>query len=166
MAKLGYSRDEFRRNGGFPYMVYIREARRMVSDYVMTEHDCRRQVAAPDPIMLASYAMDSHVAQYVLTERGTVSREGMFFKLVPGPFGISYRSVVPRRGEAANLLVPICLSASHAAYGSIRMEPVYMGLGQACATAAAMAIDHQCDVQQVPYAVLSNRLVRDRILLN
>lgn len=166
MAKLGYSRDEFQRNGGFPYMIYVREARRMVSDYVMTEHDCRHQVAAQDPIMLASYAMDSHVTQYVLTGRGTVSREGVFFKLIPGPYGVSYRSIVPKRGEASNLLVPICLSASHAAYASIRMEPVYMGIGQVCATAAAMAIDHKCDVQQVPYDALSARLVRDGVLFN
>ncbi len=162
-SRLGYARDEFKRNDGFPYMIYVREARRMVSDAVMTEHHCLHREKADDPIGLASYWMDSHVVQYVVNERGFASREGVFQKTPKGPYGISYRSIVPKKGECENLFVPICVSASHAAYGSIRMEPIFMLLGQVSATAAAMAIDKRVTVQQVAYEPLSKRLAADGV---
>jgi hypothetical protein len=151
-------------------MLYLREGRRMVSAYVMTEHNCRHQEKAADPVTLASFSMDSHVVQYVVNPRGFVEREGVFLKRPKdsydrpkGPYGISYRSIVPRPGECPNLFVPVCLSASHVAYGSIRMEPVYMSLGQVSATAASLAIDRGVGVQEVPYAPLRERLIADQV---
>ena len=136
----GLPRDEFAETGGWPHELYVREARRMVSDYVMTEHDCRGAAVAEDPVGLASYTMDSHNCQRVVVG-GKARNEGDVQVPVPAPYPVSYRSIVPRAGECENLLVPVCLSASHIAYGSIRMEPVFMVLGQAAATAASLAID-------------------------
>jgi flavin-dependent dehydrogenase len=163
MRRYGYAKDEFPRTGNFPPMLYLREGRRMVGDYVMTEAHCRHDEVAPDPVAVASYAMDSHVVQYILNERGIVEREGVFYKHAKGPYGVSYRSIVPKTGECPNLLVPVCVSASHVAFGSIRMEPVFMGLAQAAATAASLAIDRKCAVQDVPYAELRERLTADGV---
>jgi len=165
MRRWGYAKDEFRRNGGFPYMLYLREGRRMVSDYVMTENDCRHHRVAEDPIALGSYAMDSHVVQYVLNERRFVEREGVFFQVGSGPYGVSYRSIVPRQGQCPNLLVPVCVSASHVGYGSLRMEPDFMNFAQAAAAAACIAINQRVAVQQVPYAQLRERLLADGLML-
>jgi hypothetical protein len=165
MRRWGFAKDEFQRNGGFPYMIYVREGRRMVSDLVMTEHYCRLQRTVSDPIALASFPMDSHVVQYIINERGFAEREGVFFKYCKNPYGISYRSIVPRRGECPNLFVPICVASSHAAYGSIRMEPVFMSLGQASATAASLAIDKDLAVQEVPYTHLREGLLADEVML-
>ncbi len=154
----GLARDEFADNDNWPYLLYIREARRMVSDYVMTQHDCEGRIAASDPVGLASYNMDSHHVQRYVDADGHVRNEGDVQVPVPHPYGISYRSIRPRRGECTNLLVPVCLSASHIAYGSIRMEPVFMILGQSSAFAAALAIERDCDVQDVPYELLAGRL--------
>lgn len=164
MRRWGYAKDEFVKNGGFPYMIYIRQARRMVSDYVMTQHHCDQQAVANDPVALASFAKDSHAVQYFVTEDGFVEREGVFLKRTKSPYGVSYRSIVPKESECSNLLVPICLSASHAAYGSIRMEPVYMSLGQACSIAACLAIDNQLTVQKVPYQRLKPLLHQAKIM--
>ena len=105
--------------------------------------------------------MDSHVVQYYVDDNGHVRRDGTIWRVPPRPYGISYRSIVPRRGECENLLVPVCLSASHVAHGSIRMEPVFMVLGQSAATAAAVARDQDVSVQAVEYAVLRERLEAD-----
>jgi len=161
VSAYGLSRDEFTDNGGWPYMIYIREARRMVSDYVMTQHDCEAKRAVADPVGLGSFGMDSHVVQYYVNEKGHVRRDGTIWRVPPKPYGISYRSIVPRRGECENLLVPICLSASHVAHGSIRMEPVFMVLSQSAATAAGVALDRAVSVQDVPYPVLRERLDAD-----
>jgi len=161
VSAYGLSRDEFTDNGGWPYMIYIREARRMVSDYVMTQHDCEAKRAVADPVGLGSFGMDSHVVQYYVNEKGHVRRDGTIWRVPPKPYGISYRSIVPRRGECENLLVPICLSASHVAHGSIRMEPVFMVLSQSAATAARVALDRAVSVQDVPYPVLRERLDAD-----
>lgn len=158
----GLSKDEFTDNGGWPYMIYIREARRMVSDYVMTQHDCEGKRVAGDPVGLGSFGMDSHVVQYYVNEQGHVRRDGTIWRVPPRPYGISYRSIVPRRGECENLLVPICLSATHVAHGSIRMEPVFMVLGQSAACAAKVALDNQVAVQDVPYPILRRRLDADK----
>lgn len=157
-SAYGLARDEFVDNGGWPYMIYIREARRMVSDYVMNQHDCEGRRSAADPIALGSFGMDSHVVQHFVTETGHAQSDGVIWRVPPRPYGISYRSIIPRRGECENLLVPICLSASHVAFGSIRMEPVYMALSQSAAIAAGLAIDDQLAVQDVSYPALRARL--------
>ncbi len=160
----GLPRDEFPDTGGWPHELYVREARRLVSDYVMTEHDCRGTTVAADSVGLASYTMDSHNCQRVVVD-GRARNEGDVQAPTPSPYPVSYRSIVPRAGECANLLVPVCLSSSHIAYGSIRMEPVFMLLGQAAATAASLAIDAGVAVQDVEYAALRRRLRRDRMVL-
>jgi hypothetical protein len=165
VRRWGYAKDEFQRNGGFPYMLYVREGRRMVSNAVMTEQHCKHRQKVADPVALAEFPMDSHVVQYIVNERGFVEQEGMFIKRCAAPYGVSYRSIVPRLGECTNLLVPVCLSASHVAYGSIRMEPIFMGLGQAAATAASFAIDERVAAQKVSYALLRERLLADQMLL-
>ena len=130
----------------------------MVADYVATEADCTLQRAPEDSIGLGAYGMDSHNCRRVVVN-GAVRNEGDVQVGVATPYPISYRSIVPRRGECRNLLVPVCLSASHIAYGSIRMEPVFMITGQSAALAAVEALDHKCDMQDVPYAALRERLL-------
>lgn len=156
----GLARDEFTDTGGWPRQLYVREARRMVSDYVMTENNCMGNAVAPDSVGLASYTMDSHNCQRFAKD-GRALNEGDVQIPVPAPFPISYRSIIPRRGEPGNLLVPVCLSASHIAFGSIRMEPVFMVLAQSAATAAKLAIDGGTAVQDVPMDLLAARLRED-----
>lgn len=166
MAKWGLAKDEFTDNGNWPHQIYVREARRMRSDYVMTEADCRRTRVTPEPIGLGSYNMDSHNCCRYVTPDGFVQNEGDIQVSPGGPYQISYKSIVPKAGECPNLLVPVCLSSSHIAYGSIRMEPVFMVLGQSAATAACIAIDDKCDVQKVEYAKLKKRLLTDKQVLD
>ncbi|GHJ46997.1 xanthan lyase [Catellatospora sp. TT07R-123] len=163
-ASWGLAADEFTGNGGWPTQLYVREARRMVSAYVMTEADCRGGRAAADSVGLASYTMDSHNCQRVVVS-GALKNEGDVQIGVPQPYPISYRAIVPAASQCENLLVPVCLSASHIAYGSIRMEPVFMILGQSAATAAHLAITAGSAVQQVPVAMLQARLRADGQLL-
>ncbi len=163
-ASWGLAADEFTTTGGWPPQLYVREARRMVSAYVMTEHDCRRTVRASDPVGMASYTMDSHNCQRVVVN-GLVKNEGDVQVGVPGPFPISYRSIVPNASQCTNLLVPVCLSASHIAYGSIRMEPVFMILAQSAATAAILATDAAVSVQALNYPALAARLRADGQIL-
>jgi hypothetical protein len=131
----------------------------MVSDAVMTEHHVTARETARDSVGMGAYGMDSHNVQRYITPEGYVRNEGNVQVGGFSPYPISYRSIVPRKGEAANLFVPVCLSASHIAYGSIRMEPVFMILGQTSATAAVMAIDAGTDVQSVDYPALRKRLL-------
>lgn len=145
-------------NGGWPWMIYIREARRMVGDYVMTQADCAGQRRAPDPIALGSFGMDSHVVQHFVTEKGTAQNDGVIWHVPPRPFGISYRAIIPPKGQCENLFSPICLSASHVAHGSIRMEPVFMALSQSAAIAAGLALDSGVSAQEVSYPALRERL--------
>ena len=166
MAKWGLAGDEFTDNGNWPHQIYVREARRMVGDYVMTEHDCRRTRVTPEPIGMGSYNMDSHNCCRYVTPDGFVQNEGDIQVNPGGPYQISYKSIVPKAGECPNLLVPVCLSSSHIAYGSIRMEPVFMVLGQSAATAACIAIDDKCAVQKVEYAKLKERLLKDKQVLD
>ncbi|RMG35164.1 MAG: FAD-dependent oxidoreductase [Planctomycetota bacterium] len=166
VSQWGLAKDEFVDNGHWPHQIYVREARRMVSDYVMTEHDCRRHRVAPDSVGLGSYNMDSHNCQRYITPEGFVQNEGDVQVSPGGPYAISYRSIVPKRGEVENLLVPVCVSASHIAYGSIRMEPVFMILGQSAATAAVLALQDGCSVQDVPYSKLRERLLADGQVLD
>jgi hypothetical protein len=161
MAKWGLAKDEFTDNGNWPHQIYVREARRMVSDYVTTELDCRRVRVAEDSVGMGSYNMDSHNCQRYVTPDGFVQDEGDIQVSPGGPYTIGYRTIVPKRGEAENLLVPVCVSSSHIAYGSIRMEPVFMVLGQSAATAAVFAIDGKITVQEVDYAKLRERMLAD-----
>ncbi len=164
MQSWGLAKDEFTDNGGWPWEMYVREARRMISDYVMTEKNCRRTVVAADSVGLGAYTMDSHNCQRIV-KNGAAFNEGDTQVGVSSPYSISYRSIVPRVGECANLFVPVCLSASHIAFGSIRMEPVFMVLGQSAATAACFAIDDEVPVQQVDYEKLRLQLLADRQVL-
>lgn len=164
MKLWGPAKDEFLTTDGWPNQIYVREARRMVSDYVMTEHHCRGKEKVTDSISLAAYNMDSHNVQRVV-KNGRVENEGDVQVSPMSPYPISYRAIVPRRTECENLLVPVCLSASHIAYGSIRMEPVFMILGQSAATAACLAIDENIRVQKVDYAKLRARLIADKQVL-
>ncbi|MDB2685688.1 FAD-dependent oxidoreductase [Mariniblastus sp.] len=151
MSKWGLPKDEFIDNNHWSRQLYIREARRMIGEHVMTENDCLSKTGLEDSIGLGSYAMDSHHAQRYVTAEGFVQNEGDAGGKIKQPYRISYRAIVPKRDEAVNLLVPVALSASHIAYGSIRMEPVFMILGQSAATAASIAVDQSIDVQTVDY---------------
>jgi len=159
-ARWGLPADEFRDNGHWPYQIYVREARRMVSDYVMIRANCTGKAIAPDSVGLAAYTMDSHNVQRHV-KSGFVKNEGDVQDRTAGPYPVSYRSIIPRVGECENLLVPWCLSASHIAFGSIRMEPVFMILSQSSATAAVLAIDQNSSVQALPYVMLRERLLKD-----
>lgn len=157
MAKWGLCRDEFVATGGFSHQLYVREARRMVGDRVMTEHECRGYRVVDDPVGLAAYTMDSHNCRRVVLG-GRVVNEGNVEVPPDKPYPISYRAIVPSAHQCTNLLVPVCLSASHIAYGSIRMEPVFMVLGESAATAASLAVDGRCSLQDVPYGELNSAL--------
>lgn len=158
-AAYGLPKDEFADNGGWPWMIYIREARRMVADYVMTQHDCEGKKSAPDPVALGSFGMDSHCVQHIVTDNGKVQNEGVIWRVPPRPYGISYRSIIPKKGECENLFTPICLSTTHVAHGSIRMEPVFMALSQSAAIAASLAIEKGVSVQEVEYPALLEKLL-------
>lgn len=165
MSKWGLCKDEFVKTAHWPREMYVREARRMVSDFVMAEPHLRGTRPTPRPIGMGSYNMDSHNVQRIVDARGFVRNEGNI-EVSPGrAYPISYDAIVPRKGEAANLLVPVALSASHIAYGSIRMEPVFMILGQSAATAASIAIDEGVPVQDVDYARLRARLLAEGQIL-
>ncbi len=163
--RLGMAKDEFTDNDNWPHQLYVREARRMISDYVMTQHNCQGRVVAEDSVGLAAYTMDSHNTQRYAKD-GRAWNEGDVQVGGFSPYAISYRSLVPKKSQCSNLLVPVCLAASHISYGSIRMEPVFMVLGQSTATAAAMAIDAKTSVQEVPYAKLRERLLADEQVLD
>jgi hypothetical protein len=148
MLMWGYPADEYTDNGNWSHQLYIREARRMVGEYVMSQHNCQGKKRVHDGIGLAAYTMDSHNCQRIVVN-GQVKNEGNVEVGGFGPYPISYRSIIPKREDCTNLLVPVCLSATHIAYGSIRMEPVFMVLGQSAATAASIAIDANVSVQDV-----------------
>ena len=163
MKLWGPCRDEFADTGGWPRQLYVREARRLLADYVMTERNCRGEVTAADPVGLGAYNMDSHNCRRIVRD-GKVENEGDV-QVAVKPYPISYRSLVPKKAECENLLVPVCLSASHIAYGSIRMEPVFMILGQSAATAACLAIERSLSLQDLPYPILRERLLADHQVL-
>ncbi|MBA3483505.1 MAG: FAD-dependent oxidoreductase [Pirellulales bacterium] len=166
MAQWGLAKDEFTDNANWPTELYVREARRMVSDYVMTEHDTRLTRQPEDSVGMGSYNLDSHNCQRYVDAQRHVANEGDVQVAPGGPYAISYRSIVPQRDEVQNLLVPVCMSASHIAYGSIRMEPVFMILGQSAATAACEAIDAGVAVQEVNYDKLKERMLSDGQVLS
>lgn len=138
----------------------------MISDAIITQAVCMGGEPVDDIVALGSFGLDSHAVQYFVNEQGQAHREGVFWLVPPRPYGLSWRAIRPQREECTNLLVPVCVSASHAAYGSLRMEPVYMELGQAAGTAAALAIVAGGPVQDVPYATLRERLLADGAMLD
>lgn len=166
MGQWGLAKDEFTDNGNWPHQIYVREARRMIGDYVMTEHDVLSKIIVEKPVGMGSYSLDSHNIQRYVTSEGFVQNEGDIGVGAPKPYSISYGALVPKEEECQNLLVPVCMSSSHIAFGSIRMEPVFMILGESAATAAAIAIDDNVSVQQVNYEKLKGQLVKDKQILN
>lgn len=168
MGRWGLARDEFADNDHWPHQLYVREARRMIGAYVVTERQCLGHEAPPDGVGLASYGMDSHNVQRYVDAEGHVRNEGNVQtegNIALKPYPVSYRAIVPRAAECSNLLVPVCVSASHVAYGSIRMEPVFMILGQSAGTAAVQAIAGDRDVQAIDPSRLRAQLLHDRQVL-
>ena len=159
MQNWGLAKDEFSSNGNWPYQLYIRETRRMIGGYVLTENDAMGKTTVPMPIGMGSYKLDAHHAQRIVTAEGFVQNEGDVGVDPLRPYQISYGSIVPKKEQCSNLLVPVCASTSHIAYGSLRMEPVFMILGQSAAVAAVMAIDGKTGVQEIDYNVLKNKLL-------
>ncbi len=167
VSKWGMSKDEFEDNEGWTPQLYVREARRMISDYVVSQRDCERLVdPVEDVVGLAAYGMDSHMVQRYVDHNGYVQNEGNVEAHVRAPYPIPYRSIVPKRGELENMLVPVCVSSTHIAFGSIRMEPVFMVLGQSAAAAASLAIDKGIAVQDVPYQELRSLLEKGNQVLD
>ena len=165
MQTWGLAKDEFQDNGNWPHQIYVREARRLIGKFVMTENELLKRRHTPESVGMGSYTMDSHNVQRYITTEGYVQNEGDIGVSTRGPYQIAYGSLVPKKGQCNNLLVPVCISSSHIAFGSIRMEPVFMILGQSAATAAAIAIDSDIPVQEVPYDQLKKRLVSDGQIL-
>jgi len=161
MSKWGLAKDEFMDNGNWPHQIYVREARRMIGDYVMTEHDVLGKKEVSQSVGMGSYSLDSHNIQRIVTPEGYVQNEGDIGVKPKEPYSISYGTIVPKKQECENLLVPVCVSSSHTAFGSIRMEPVFMILGQSAATAAVLAIDGKIAVQEVDYTKLNQKLKSD-----
>lgn len=157
VASWGLAKDEFIETGHWPHQLYIREARRMISDYVMTDHNCLGYEKVDDSIGLASYQMDSHHCRRIVLDGRAVNEGDVQIPISPYP--ISYRSIRPKEEECTNLLVPVCVSSSHIAYGSIRMEPVFMILGQSAAIAASLSIKQNRNLQKIDYAELKKALL-------
>jgi hypothetical protein len=161
MAQWGLAKDEFQDNGNWPHQIYVREARRMIGSYVMTEHDVLGKIEVPKPVGMGSYSLDSHNVQRFVTKEGFVQNEGDIGVHPKKPYSISLGTLLPKKEECTNILVPVCVSSSHTAFGSIRMEPVFMILGQSAATAAVLAIDENSAVQDLPYEKIKKRLRAD-----
>lgn len=170
MGQWGLAKDEFVDNEHWPWQLYIREARRMRGQMVITEQHLRRTQPTEDPVGMGSYNMDSHHTQrYVARDEqgwAMVRNEGDVQVNPGGPYPISFRALLPRQEECDNLMVPVCVSATHIAYGSVRMEPVFMILGQSAGTAAAMAVEANVPVPEVNYAALAARLKADGQVLS
>lgn len=164
-ARFGLSRDEFASTGHWPHQLYVREARRMVSDYVLNEQDTQHHRQPEDPVAMGSYNMDSHNCQRFVRD-GRVLNEGDVQLAPKGPYGVSFRSIIPAKGQCENLLVPVCLSASHIAYGSVRMEPVFMALAHSAAIAADLALEKSKSLQALPYPELKPRLLAENQILS
>ncbi|MFN6373849.1 MAG: FAD-dependent oxidoreductase [Chitinophagia bacterium] len=160
MANFGLAKDEFKDNGNWPHQLYIREARRMIGDFIMKEADALGKTNIVRPIGMGSYALDAHNAQRYVTPEGYVQNEGDIGVKPARPYSIDYGTILPKEKECSNLLVPVAVSSSHIAYGSIRMEPVFMILGQSAAIAAVMSMDRQTTPQQLDYAELEKELLK------
>lgn len=169
MSQWGLAKDEFQDNGHWPHQIYVREARRMIGDFVVTERHLRRELPTPRPVGMGSYNMDSHNTQrhvaYDEQGRAHARNEGDIQISPGGPYPIDYGALIPKAGECDNLLVSVCVSTSHIAFGSVRMEPVFMILGQSAATAAALALEDGIPVQELEYTRLAERLIADKQVL-
>jgi hypothetical protein len=165
MNKWGFSKDEFTDNGNWPYNIYVREARRMIGEYTMTENDvlCKRPV--PNSVGMGSYTMDSHNVQRYVTPEGYVQNEGDIGVAAPKPYQIGLGSIMPKRDECRNLMVPVCVSCSHIAFGSIRMEPVFMILGQSAGTVASLALKNKKNIHDLTYDEIRAQLIKDGQIL-
>ena len=166
MNKWGYAKDEFTDNGNWPYNIYVREARRMIGEYVMTENDVLGKRDVPRPVGMGSYTMDSHNIQRYVTPDGFVQNEGDIGVRPDRPYQIDMGAIMPVKSECNNLLVPVCVSSSHIAFGSIRMEPVYMTLGQSAGTIASLAIENKENIHHLDYNDIRERLEADGQILN
>ncbi|KAM5347752.1 hypothetical protein ACJ41O_007576 [Fusarium nematophilum] len=169
-SRFGYCKDEFPDNDHFPYELYVRDARRMVSDYIITESTASRDGGSEpvkDPVAVAYWPTDTHSVRRILRD-GKVHNEGFIFK--DGhkwrPFGIAYRALVPKREEAVNFITVTCPSSSHVGYGAVRLEHQFYALGQACANASDIAITQGCALQDVPYGDIRDRLVTQGVILD
>jgi hypothetical protein len=160
MKKWGLSKDEFRDNGNWPYQIYVREARRMVGQSVLTENEVKGRDKVPHPIGMGSYNMDSHNTQRYIKPDDIVENEGDIEVHVP-IYQIDLGTIIPKKEECSNLLVPVALSSSHIAYGSIRMEPVFMILGQSSGTVAALALESNKEINELPYKMIRTKLIED-----
>ena len=165
-AQWGLAADEFLDNGHWPHQIYVREARRMIGTYVMTENELLKKRPTPESIGMGSYTIDSHNVQRYIKPNGYVENEGDIGVGTGGPYEIALGSILPKKPQCENLLVPVCISSSHIAFGSIRMEPVFMILGQSAATTAVLALQDNVAVQDVPYAKLRQRLLVDGQVLS
>ena len=166
MEEYGLPLDEFLDTDNFPHQLYIREARRMIGDYVITENDVLGKSNISDPIGLGTYPLDSHVVSHYKDDQDRVWIEGAYLTHESYAYPVSYKTITPKASECSNLLVPVCLSASHTAYSSVRMEPQYMVLGQSSALAACVAIDLNIPVQKVPYQRLLKLLLANAQILD
>jgi len=165
MNQWGFAKDEFTDNGNWPYNIYVREARRMIGEFVMTENDVLGKRDVPRPVGMGSYTMDSHNVQRYVSPEGFVQNEGDFGIPADRPYQIDLGSIMPKREECKNLLVPVCVSSSHVAFGSIRMEPVFMILGQSAGTVAAMALENRRSIYDLTYDEIKDRLESDGQIL-
>lgn len=163
-SRWGTCKDEFTSPDGWQQQLYIREARRLDGELVMSQRHCQRREVVPDSVGMGAYNMDSHHVQRYVDQQGQLKNEGDVQKGVR-PYPISYRSLTPKQNECSNLLCPVCVSSTHIAFGSIRMEPVFMLLGQSSALAADLAIAADLPVQQVPYDKLKERLLAEKQIL-
>jgi hypothetical protein len=159
MSRWGLAKDEFTDNNNWPHQLYIREARRMIGAFVMTENEVKKIKPVPRPIGMGSYRLDSHHALRYITPEGFIENEGNVNAKTNGPYQIDMWSLLPKKEECTNLLVPVSLSSSHIAFGSIRMEPVFMILGQSVAVMAGLALDQKIDLHDLPYENLKQELL-------
>ncbi len=165
MNRWGLAKDEFVDNGHWPHQLYIREARRMIGEVVMTENEIMGKNPVEQSIGMGSYTMDSHNVQRYITPEGVVQNEGDIGVRPPEPYQIALGTILPKKEECINLLVPVAVSSSHIAFGSIRMEPVFMILGQSAGTIAAMAVEKNVDIHDIPYDEIKTRLIEDGQIL-
>ena len=165
MNLWGFAKDEFKDNGNWPYNIYVRESRRMSGQYVMTENDVLGKRGVPESIGMGSYTMDSHNVQRYVTPEGFVQNEGDLGVSAKQPYKIALGSIMPKPEDCLNLIVPVCVSASHIAFGSIRMEPVFMILGQSAGTIASMAIDKNKSIYDLSYDEIKTKLEADGQIL-
>lgn len=166
MNQYGLPKDEFKDNGNWPHQIYVREARRMVGTHVMTEHEVLGKREVLQPVGMGSYTLDAHNAQRYIKADGFVQNEGDIGVHLKKPYLISYGSIIPKKEDCTNLLVPVCLSSSHIAFGSIRMEPVFMILAQSATAAAVQAIDKKIAIQDIDYQQLKQQMIKDKQILS